>query len=115
VQAYRAALETAGLAASSINVRPSAIRKLAAEAADNGLCGHRELQLDQSAGVLLDPEGDERLRDPDAEPNSRPASAAFFPFVANVGSVKDVPCVACWITPTIPEALAFCRSGSPLK
>jgi site-specific recombinase XerD len=37
VQAYRAALEAAGLAASSINVRLSAIRKLAAEAADNGL------------------------------------------------------------------------------
>jgi integrase/recombinase XerD len=37
VQAYRAALEGAGLAASSINVRLSAIRKLAAEAADNGL------------------------------------------------------------------------------
>jgi len=36
-QAYRAALEAAGLAASSINVRLSAIRKLAAEAADNGL------------------------------------------------------------------------------
>jgi site-specific recombinase XerD len=36
VQAYRAALEAAGLAASSINVRLSAIRKLAAEAADNG-------------------------------------------------------------------------------
>jgi site-specific recombinase XerD len=37
VQAYRAALEAAGLAASSINIRLSAIRKLAAEAADNGL------------------------------------------------------------------------------
>jgi site-specific recombinase XerD len=37
VQAYRAALEAAGLAASSINVRISAIRKLAVEAADNGL------------------------------------------------------------------------------
>jgi len=37
VQAWRAALEAAGLAASSINVRLSAIRKLAAEAADNGL------------------------------------------------------------------------------
>ena len=37
VQAYRTALEAAGLAASSINVRLSAIRKLAAEAADNGL------------------------------------------------------------------------------
>lgn len=37
VQAYRSALEAAGLAASSINVRLSAIRKLAAEAADNGL------------------------------------------------------------------------------
>ena len=37
VQAWRTALESAGLAASSINVRLSAIRKLAAEAADNGL------------------------------------------------------------------------------
>jgi len=37
VQAYRSALEATGLAASSINVRLSAIRKLAAEAADNGL------------------------------------------------------------------------------
>jgi site-specific recombinase XerD len=37
VQAYRSALEAAGLAASSINVRLSAIRRLAAEAADNGL------------------------------------------------------------------------------
>jgi site-specific recombinase XerD len=36
VQAYRAALEAAGLAASSINVRLSALKKLAAEAADNG-------------------------------------------------------------------------------
>ncbi len=37
VQAYRAALESAGLAATSINIRLSAIRKLAIEAADNGL------------------------------------------------------------------------------
>lgn len=37
IQAYRAALEATGLAASSINVGLSAIRKLAAEAADNGL------------------------------------------------------------------------------
>jgi integrase/recombinase XerD len=37
VQAYRTALESSGLAASSINVRLSAIRKLAAEASDNGL------------------------------------------------------------------------------
>jgi site-specific recombinase XerD len=37
VHAYRAALEAGGLAASSINIRLSAIRKLAAEAADNGL------------------------------------------------------------------------------
>jgi integrase len=36
VQAYRTTLETAGLTPSSINVRLSAIRKLAAEAADNG-------------------------------------------------------------------------------
>lgn len=38
VQRYRAALEERGLAPSSINVRLSAIRKLATEAADNGLC-----------------------------------------------------------------------------
>ena len=37
VQAYRAALEAGSLAASSINIRLSALRKLAAEAADNGL------------------------------------------------------------------------------
>jgi site-specific recombinase XerD len=37
VQQYRAALEAQGLAPSSINVALSAIRKLASEAADNGL------------------------------------------------------------------------------
>jgi integrase/recombinase XerD len=37
VQAYRTALESASLAASSINVRLSAVKKLAVEAADNGL------------------------------------------------------------------------------
>jgi site-specific recombinase XerD len=37
VQRYRASLEETGLAPSSINVRLSAIRKLATEAADNGL------------------------------------------------------------------------------
>jgi site-specific recombinase XerD len=37
VQKYRAELETKGLAASSINVRLSAIRRFALEAADNGL------------------------------------------------------------------------------
>ena len=36
VQRYRAALEQAGLAPSTINVRLSALRKLAREAADNG-------------------------------------------------------------------------------
>jgi site-specific recombinase XerD len=39
VQRYRAALEEGGLAPSTINVRLSAIRKLATEAADNGLLG----------------------------------------------------------------------------
>jgi site-specific recombinase XerD len=38
VQRYRTALEGRGLAPSSINVRLSAIRKLASEAADNGIC-----------------------------------------------------------------------------
>ena len=38
VQRYRASLEERGLAPSSINVRLSAIRKLASEAADNNLC-----------------------------------------------------------------------------
>jgi len=36
VQAYRVSLEEAGLAASTINVRLSALRKLAGEAAENG-------------------------------------------------------------------------------
>src|SRR5688500_8854127 len=36
VQAYRAGLETRGLSASAVNVQLAAIRKLAAEAADNG-------------------------------------------------------------------------------
>src|SRR5688572_4149423 len=37
VQQFRTHLETQGLAASTINVRLSAVRRLAAEAADNGL------------------------------------------------------------------------------
>jgi hypothetical protein len=37
VQQYRIVLESAGLAPASINLRLSAIRKLAAEAAENGL------------------------------------------------------------------------------
>src|ERR1700688_3100144 len=37
VQAYRAHLVSLGLAASTINVRMSAIRRLASEASDNGL------------------------------------------------------------------------------
>src|SRR5262249_24178238 len=37
IQHYRAVLQTRGLAASSINQQLSAIRKLATEAADNGL------------------------------------------------------------------------------
>ena len=37
VQQYRSVLESASLAASSINLRMSAIRKLATEAAENGL------------------------------------------------------------------------------
>lgn len=47
VQAYRAALEAQGLAASSINVRLSALRKLAGEAADHGL-----LANDIAAAIL---------------------------------------------------------------
>ena len=37
VQAYRTSLESTALAAASINVRLSAVKKLAGEAADNGL------------------------------------------------------------------------------
>ena len=37
VQSYRAELDRLGLASSTINVRLAAIRKLASEAADNGL------------------------------------------------------------------------------
>src|ERR1700694_1462017 len=39
VQKYRTELEIKGLASSSINVRLCAIRRLALEAADNGLMG----------------------------------------------------------------------------
>jgi site-specific recombinase XerD len=46
VQKYRAELETKGLAPSSINVRLSAIRRLALEAADNGL-----MSPDLAAGI----------------------------------------------------------------
>jgi site-specific recombinase XerD len=46
VQAYRAKLEGDGLAAATINVRLCAIRKLAVEAADNGL-----LDPDLAAGI----------------------------------------------------------------
>jgi integrase len=46
VQKYRAELESKGLAASSINVRLAAIRRLALEAADNGL-----LAPDLAAGI----------------------------------------------------------------
>src|SRR5580698_5842499 len=46
VQRYRAELETKGLAPSSINVRLSAIRRLALEASDNG-----RLDPDLAAGI----------------------------------------------------------------
>lgn len=46
VQAYRVRLECKGLSASSINIRLSAIRKLAAEASDNGL-----MQGELAAGI----------------------------------------------------------------
>ncbi|MGH9662219.1 MAG: tyrosine-type recombinase/integrase [Bryobacteraceae bacterium] len=46
VQQYRVSLEQSGLAPSTINVRLAAIRKLAAEAADNGL-----LAPDLAAGI----------------------------------------------------------------
>jgi site-specific recombinase XerD len=47
VQEYRSKLEADGLAASTINVRLAAIRKLALEAADNGL-----LAQELAAGIL---------------------------------------------------------------
>jgi integrase len=47
VQAYRAYLESEGLATSSINVRLSALRRLAVEAADSGL-----LASDVAAAIL---------------------------------------------------------------
>lgn len=50
VQHYRAGLEQRGLSASAINVQLAAIRKLAAEAADNGL-----LAPDIAAGIAKAP------------------------------------------------------------
>ena len=47
VSAWRASLEARRLGSSSINIRLSAIRKLAAEAADNGL-----LAPEQAVGIL---------------------------------------------------------------
>src|ERR1700689_1996684 len=47
VAAWRTSLEKRGLDSSSINIRLSAIRKLAAEAGDNGL-----LALELMAGIL---------------------------------------------------------------
>lgn len=47
VNAYRTALESKGLVASTVNIRLSAIRKLAGEAADNGL-----MPRDVAAGFL---------------------------------------------------------------
>jgi hypothetical protein len=47
VSAWRASLETRGLGSSSIIIRMSAIRKLAAEASDNGL-----IAPELAAGIL---------------------------------------------------------------
>jgi site-specific recombinase XerD len=43
VQRYRAELEARGLSASAINVQLAAIKKLATEAADNGLLARRTI------------------------------------------------------------------------
>jgi site-specific recombinase XerD len=43
VQSYRSELEARGLSASAINVRLAAIKKLATEAADNGLLARRTI------------------------------------------------------------------------
>jgi hypothetical protein len=48
VQQYRSALESAGLASPTINLRMSAIRKLAAKAAENGL-----LDRSLARGIVL--------------------------------------------------------------
>src|SRR5271170_8427047 len=58
VSAWRVSLEDRGLGSSSIIIRMSAIRKLAAEAADNGLlspelaavCSRQEREIDRHPG-----------------------------------------------------------------
>jgi hypothetical protein len=55
VQRYRRELEIKGLAASSINVRLTAIRRLAIEAADNGTDQHSGRELETA--LLEDLEG----------------------------------------------------------
>src|SRR5689334_2517917 len=50
VSAWRVALEARGLGAVSINVRITAVRKLAVEAADNGL-----LAPELATGIILNP------------------------------------------------------------
>jgi site-specific recombinase XerD len=80
VQAFRAKLESEGLAGTTINVRLSAIRRLAAEAADNGLLdpeprdkislyqrfvssfGHRQAKRDHRRGTLAGPAPRDRLQ-----------------------------------------------------
>src|SRR5215467_1492523 len=83
VQQYRTVLESAGLAPASINLRLSAIRKLATEAAENGLLDRSVAQgivylkgVHQSggrAGNWLDKEC----------PNVRP--------VSSVGTIVQIP------------------------
>ena len=130
VQAYRAALEAAGLAASSINVRLSAIRKLAAEAADNGW-----LAPDVAAGVArvkgarrhgvragnwLTLEQAERLLDlPGRETNRGRRDHALRPPEAGAGPQRlgaarpIIRTKRSFVFPAAPERLAVIRySGS---
>ena len=51
VSAWRVALEARGLGAASINVRLAAVRKLAAEAADNGLLAPKLAVAETGAGA----------------------------------------------------------------
>lgn len=97
VQKYRGELQAKGLAPASINVRMSAIRKLAGEAADNGLlapelaAGIARVRGARRAGVRLGSwltrdQATKLLQAPDPKTTKGARDAAL---LANVGKCKD--------------------------
>jgi integrase len=100
VQEYRAALERRRLAASSINLKLSAIRKLAAEAADNGLiapelaAGIQRVRGARGAGVrtglwLTREQAEDLIRKPDVETNKGKRDRALLALLVGCGMRRN--------------------------